>query len=206
MKAKTALIFTAGVVIGALSGFMASREHFRKHYAEVSEKEIESIRELYSIKRNVETVPASVDIEEMPKDKDPVEKIEKELYSEVLNKVNYSKVSDEKVNTMTEQAKKDAEEITKNAGGKFSKKFSIIDEDAYFDSDNAERLIYYSDGVLADEELTEVDPKETIGASYLKEFKKTYDTMYVHNFTTDTDYMVEFSNASYYDLTGEEDD
>ena len=63
-------------------------------------------------------------------------------------------------------------------------------------------MIFYADGVLADEDDHVYDPTETMGATNFKNFKATYDTVYIFNYARNFMYEVIQSNSKYSDIIG----
>ena len=126
-------------------------------------------------------------------------------YHQVLGKTDYTKaVVKDKVTTMTETIEEEAEKIveqvkktTKKA--KVPKKVTQEEFDATSE-DKRRTLYFYADGVLADDEDEVYDPTDIMGATNFKNFKSTYDTVYIFNYALDFMFEIMPSNSRYADI------
>lgn len=214
MNFKSILIFLLGVATGAGGMYLALHKKV--------ENEIN--KELEKLDGNRKTESDQGDEDKNPVDKKPVNNIPVEIskpsseelkrqYSEVLKKTDYTKaIVSDKVKTMTdsikdqvdistEKAKKELGETKKPKRTKVPKKVTQDEFDATAETGRM-TLYYYADDILADDEDIKYDPVETMGATNLKNFKSTYDTIYIFNYATNMMYEIEYSNSLYADITG----
>ena len=178
-----------------------------------NEKETEINKALNEIDkgRHEEVKPVDEPVKEVVKEGHP-EIPDLTKYEQVLKKVDYTKPSSEKVTYMTDVINEESAALTAAAQErvgkpKSSKKVKVpkkVTQDEFDSTDENERrtLYYYSDGILADDEDETYDPIETIGATNFKNFKATYDPIYIFNYATEFMYEIIPSNSKYSDIVG----
>ena len=140
---------------------------------------------------------------EPPEPEEEKEEPDLTKYKQVLEKKDYTKaVTSEKVTTMTDVVEEEAEKLVKKA--KKTKVPKKVTQDEFDSTAESERmtLYFYADGILADDEDVVYDPVETMGATNFKNFKSTYDTVYIFNYATSMMYEVMPSNSKYTDIVG----
>ena len=202
MKVKAILIFLLGVASGAAPVYFYMKN---KQDREVERR----VNEVIGNRPDPETPEGNKD--EGPMMENPEEEKKEETipdltkYSQVLGKTDYTKaVVKDKVTTMTETIEEEAEKIVEQAK-KTSKKTKVpkkVTQDEFDATSNNKRrtLYYYADGVLADDEDEVYDPVETMGATNFKNFKSTYDTVYIFNYALDFMFEIMPSNSRYADI------
>ena len=204
MKAKTILIFLLGVITGA-GGMYAS-------FKSINDKKIEKKvnDELAKIrgdrkKPEEEQEPKKESPEPPDKKEVPVEEKDLTKYSQALGRTDYTKaVVKDKVTTMSDVVEEKIEQIAEKKPTKKTKVPKKVTQEEYDSAEDDERmeLRFYSDGVLADLYDNAMDPTVTMGATNLKNFKSTYDTIYIYNYADSMFYEIEYSNSKYSDIAG----
>lgn len=202
MKAKSILIFLLGVITGAGGMYLS--------FKPLNDKEVERrVNEVISGNKiePKEELKEAVNPKEEPKEEVKEKKDDKDLarYYQALEKTDYTKaIVKDKVTTMTdaidEKIDKMVDPVKKTA--KKTKVPKKITQEEFDSTSEDERrtLYYYSDGVLADDEDEIYDPVETMGATNFKNFKSTYDTVYIFNYALDFMFEIIPSNSRYADI------
>ena len=200
MKIKDVFIFLFGAAVGAGGMYFALDKKTRSKIEEAEKKINEELDKLANKAMTpTENVTEPVDI--------PDEETIKKQYEQVIERVDYTKaVASEKVATMTDTIKEDVKEMVSEAK-KTTKKAKVprkvTQEEFDATSDDKRKILYfYADGVLADDEDVTYDPTETMGATNLKNFKSTYDTVYIFNYARDLMFEIRYSNSKYSDIVG----
>jgi hypothetical protein len=208
---KNALIFTSGAAIGAfvtwriLDKKYADREiENRQIMQEVYRKKTESAEaaakakakpDLTVYKNLVKTSDYSyTHREDIPSEEEQEDDVESEELEEEPTD------EDMQVDTVEEFDPEDspAAEFTPDD-------FSFIDSSDYSSIDGYDKvnLTYYKDGLLADAYDEVVSIEDTIGIEALKMLQKNpFDDLFVRNEKTQTDYMIDYDNRVYSDVTG----
>ena len=220
MKVKDLLIFIVGGLTGAgVMYFVTKKKNDKEvekrvneaigvHGDEPIQNPVEEIAE--TVKEKVEETVETIEekIEEAADILQPTVEEIKEKYADVVKKTDYAKASvSEKVTTMTDAVEEKAKEIVETAK-KSSKKVKVpkkVTQDEFDATPESERreLWFYADNVLADIVTNEkLDPVEIMGATNFKNFKSTYDTIYIFNYATNLIYEITYSNSSYADIVG----
>ena len=200
---KNVLIFLIGAAAGAGAMYLALRKKVEK---EINKALSEIDEDKYGKEENKTT-------EEPEQKESEPGKRDLTAYHEVLKKVDYTKAAPatEEVTTMTESVEKSVEELTEKAqeivGKPKAKKTKVPkkvtpDEFDATNDDGKMTLTYYADGVLADDEDNVYDPVETMGATNFKNFKATYDPVYILNYANGIIYEVVQDNRKYSDIVG----
>lgn len=130
-------------------------------------------------------------------------------YTKAIKEANYdSAVNNDKITTMSDAVEEKTERIIdqaiKKTATKKTKVPKKITQDEFDATSEEERatLYYYADGILADDEDKQYDPVETLGATNFKNFKSTYDTIYIFNYALNMMFEVMPSNSKYADAVG----
>ena len=221
MKIKDVLIFILGGLSGAGVMYFITKKNNDKEVEkrvneaigvcgdESVENSIEEVAE--TVKEKVEETVEAIEekIEDAADILPPTIDEIKEKYSDVVSKkTNYAKASvTEKVTTMTDAIEEKAKEVVETAK-KTGKKVKVpkkVTQDEFDATPESERreLWFYSDNVLADIVTNEqLDPIEIMGATNFKNFKSTFDTIYIFNYATNLIYEITFSNSKYADISG----
>ena len=199
MKLKNVLIFLVGVVTGAGGMYFAFKPINDKKVEELVTKEMNKGKNPQG--DDIPTEEPEVKSEETQK---ATETRDLTNYTKALERTDYTKaVVKDKVTTMTGsiEEKIEANPAKKPKKTKVPKK---VTQDEFDSTNPAERmtLYYYADDILADDEDVKYDPVETMGATNLKNFKSTYDTVYIFNYATNLMYEIEYSNSRYSDIVG----
>lgn len=207
MNLKNVIIFVTGVVTGAGTTYLALVKHTKNEIETRVNKEVERLNGVQS-----EEIPVEVksEIKEETEEAEPEERSESDMekYKEALKRTDYTKaVTSSKVTTMTDAVNEKADELIDKAVKKTTKKTKVpkkVTQDEFDSTAETGRmtLYYYADGVLADDEDIVYDPTETMGATNFKNFKSTYDTVYIFNYATNMMYEIMPSNSKYADVVG----
>ena len=202
MNFKSILIFLLGAVTGSGTTYLVMKKHEDKMIEKRVTKAI--LKEESTKKQGIVEEPAEV---ENPEKEEIVEEEKDEpdltIYKQVLEKKDYTKAAtSEKVTTMTDVIEEETDKLVKKA--KKTKVPKKVTQDEFDSTAESERmtLYFYADGVLADDEDNVYDPVETMGATNFKNFKSTYDTVYIFNYATSMMYEVMPSNSKYSDIVG----
>ena len=204
MKIKDVFIFLFGAAVGAGGMYLALDKKTRSKIEEAEKKINEELDKLANKAEDIcienpESTIKPIDI--------PDEEAIKKQYEQVIERVDYTKaVASEKVTSMTDAVKDDVKEMISEAK-KTTKKAKVprkvTQEEFDATSDDKRKILYfYADGVLADDEDVTYDPTETMGATNLKNFKSTYDTVYIFNYARDFMFEIRYSNSKYSDIVG----
>ena len=200
MKTKNVLIFLLGVVTGAGGMYLS--------FKSINDKKVEQRVNDELFKNRVDQDPLTNPPEYEKKDdvvEAPEEK-ERDLtrYSEIIsNKTDYTKaITKDKVTTMSDAIEEKVEKIVEKKPAKKMKVPKKITQEEFDSTPEDERktLYYYADGVLADEDDQVYDPTETMGATNFKNFKSTYDTVYIFNYALDLMFEIMPCNSRYADI------
>ena len=207
MKVKDLFIFLLGTATGAGGMYLALNKS-------IKEKEARVNKAFEEASKNKEHEPVAK-IKETAEEKEPVKesKAENQIpdltkYTQVLEKVDYTKAAvSEKVKSMTDAVEEQAKELIDSAVKKTGKKPKVpkkVTQDEYDATSENERmrLLYYADGVLANEYDEVYDPVETMGATNFKNFKSTFDTVYIFNYARNCMYEIMQCNSKYSDIVG----
>lgn len=172
MRGINVLIFLGGVAVGAAAGIFATK----KHYEQIANEEIESVKEVFS-KRNEETEEKDISIKnEKPALNDYMDRLKEAGYK------NYSTSADET------KIQKEPDFSTKD--------IYTINDAEFGEEDGYEQLTYtyYNDNILCDENdepLSQNDILRTVGYDALENFDyEENDAVYVRNDILKTDYEI----------------
>lgn len=162
---------TIGITIGAI----ATNKFLEAKYAEVAEKEIDSIRNFYMEK--TKDLTESTEVEH----KFTNDETKKELtdYKNIIKENNYNKNSDKK-----------------EATDKMNDTPYVISPEEFDDDEDFDvvTLLYFEDGVVTDEQYNSIDNYDKyIGEESLEHFgdyPDDEDTVFVRNESTKTNYEI----------------
>ena len=181
-KLLCALAFAAGAATGAL----VSWKLLKTRYEQIAREEIESVKEVYSVKK---AEPEIVDYDE-PEDLEP--KNLKEIVDHVAKNVrgtDYSNI----IKPYTGETEEDDVKAP-----------YVISPDEFGELDyTIESLTYQADGILADDRDFVIDDIEgTVGEASLETFGKyEEDSVFVRNDHLETDYEILLDERKYCDVT-----
>lgn len=192
------LYFLAGVGVGAAGTYF----YLKNKYEKYTQEEIDSVKEAYKISKS-EAVSENSPGEEMvevndvkPDLKDLKKSMKEYKRKEVKDYTDYSTKVEKSENPIHQ---------------KFSEDPEIISEEDFGEIDGYETvtLMYYSDGVLAEDISDEIvdNAEEKVGTSYVDVLlKEGKDAVYVRNEITKTDYEICKSIQTYKEVTGNDPD
>lgn len=201
MSLKSVLIFAAGVVVGSGSTFLVVRNIVNKKADKKLEDRInEELSKLYPQKSN-EPEKKEAESSGVTSGKVVVGVTGRDtsLYQDVIERKEYSSpsIANDKEKTMQDVVEDKVKATTpKTSKPKAPKRVTLEEYDSTEDEKRM-TLYYYADGILADDDDVKYDDVETIGASNIKTFKKTYDNMYVFNPATGFVYEIKYRNITY---------
>jgi hypothetical protein len=178
---SNAFIFALGAGLGSIVTWKV----LKNKYEQLAQEEIESVKEVFSRLRN--TVKEEPDQEVEPESVDTADK-----YDEVLESEGYTSYSDVKT-----EKKGDATVI--DDGGPY-----VIAPEEFGENDEYEAisLVYFADGVLADDQYEPVDDVDSIvGQDSLTHFGEYEDdSVFVRNDELKADYEILLDTRRYSDL------
>ncbi len=183
--------------VGAVTGSVASWCLLKKKYEQIAQKEIDSVKEVYSRymgeKKDENT---EAEVQEKSDDETPSEN--EEAVREVEEEI-------------TRLGYRDYSEITRPKSKKEVRKMScykptIITPEEFGDADgyDTQTLTYYADGVLTDDADYPIeDIDDTIGYESLSHFGEyEEDAVHVRNDALRTDYEILYDPRNYSDVMG----
>lgn len=179
------IIFLGGAATGSLITYFAVNKILKKKYRKIADDSINSMKEDYRKKTE-------------------------DLAKQNLNKPDISKIVEEKI--PEEEIKKDTEKTPyEEAIEKYEVITNIFDQNVYeiteeeYNERNGfekEMLTYYRDLILAND-YDEVIPVETsIGKEAADRVLVVHDTVYIRNESIGTDYLVDYSDKTYSEMSG----
>lgn len=215
---KGVFIFLAGAAVGSAVTYKLVEKHFR----DLAEEEIESVKEVFKERlvtdaKDENPNPVAEEVY------DAIKEINKnnERLEEIIKNGNYATGVDMAEEGTESQQVEGVEEIVDEEDEDDDSDYTVpvevgpdtpttpyvISEEEYGEFGNEEKtLIFYSDSVLADEDDEIVDPESVIGDA-LKEFEDpTMERVYVRDERSEIDYIVLRSEKSYSEVYGEEED
>lgn len=207
---KGVFIFLAGAAVGSAVTYKLVEKHFR----DLAEEEIESVKEVFKERLLTDAK------DENPNPRHEVEKNNSQL-EEIIKNGNYSTgvdMSEEEteskhveaiVEIVDDEDDEDDSDYTVpvEVGPDTAATPYVISEEEFGEFGNEEKtLIFYSDSVLADEDDEIIDPESVIGDA-LKEFDDNMiERVYVRDERSEIDYIILRSEKSYSEVYGEEED
>ena len=193
-KIFSAIIFTAGAVIGSLVTWKV----IKTKYEYIAQEEINSVKEEYtrlmvSMKKklNDSVTYKDSDGNEDDKSEEDMDNFDDSTIKNYNEIVNGYRSSDEEENTQNEKEGEEKEED--NDGVSYMKAPYVISPDDFgsVPGYNVEPLDYFADGILADGWGVELDIAETIGEDAVNHFGDyDDDVVYVRNEQTELEYEV----------------
>lgn len=187
-------------VAGAVTGMFVSREIFRKHYAELADEEIESVRETY--KKKDETKKYDIDEpQEEPKENDHELKEEKIQYNHIIDENGYIHYDYSHVLPKKEETKSKKPEVPQETGYIIS-----VEEFGDIPEYDTMTLTYYADGIVTDDVDDIVEEHNILLGDDFEEVFRDFDasTVYVRNDWMKMDYEILRDDWFYKDCHDEE--
>ena len=180
------LIAGLAFIFGAGAGSFVTYKLVKNRFEEIADEEIESVKELYSRKeKELEENLASEEAKEKAaKNRDKGDIME---YAKKISENRYGDIN-----------------VPEPSVGPIK----VIDERELGEVDDYDiiTLYYYSDGVLADNELTEVeDAIDKVGVDYVDEFENS-DVVYVRNDDYQAYYEIIKKDSTFYEAAGDDED
>lgn len=180
MNKKT--VFILAFIMGAAVGVAGTFGYAKKKYEEIAQEEIDSVKEVFSRKENDTRVVAEKETTNFDTNKPDLTE-----YAAILKKEKYINYS--------EANEKDEE------GKEIMNKPYVIPPESFDDLEDydAISLIYYADGILADEndEIIE-DVENVVGFESLSHFGEFEDdSVYVRNDARKCDYEILTDQRNY---------
>lgn len=173
------LYFLLGVGVGAAGAYF----YLKNKYEQYAQEEIDSVKEMYKAKKEEPKVSETVEIKHVKPDLD-------EYFKRTEEYKNYS--------TKFERPGDPAHKP-------FKEEPEIIPEDEYGELDDFEQvtLMYYSDGILADDISDEIveNADELVGTDYIQKLEEE-DTVFVRNDIEKKYYEISKNLQTYKEVTG----
>lgn len=223
---KKVFIFLAGAAVGSLVTYKI----VQKHYRDLANEEIESVKEMFK-ERMVKDNVGSKGEHYIPKENGVIiqgstgtpnlEVIKnQEMMEKIINESNYKAGVDlAEEGTESQQIEETVEEVLEEDDDDSDYTVPVeveegesipyvITEDEFGEFGNEEQtLIYYSDFVLADEDDDIITDPESVVGEALKEFNEDplLERVYVRDENKEIDYIILKSEKSYSEVNGEEE-
>lgn len=188
------LAFIGGAAAGSLITWKVVDKVLDKKYSEISDREIASVKERYTIPKPV------------IKGKEFVESLKTKPEDVALKATSKPSLVDyaKKIKSYTNYSNKEQEEKTENIFDK-AKKAYVIEPDEYGDDDeyDQQEITLYADGILADEDDTILNADEVLGEGNIEHMGEYEDdALHVKNEERKVYYEVLADVRSYEDATG----
>ena len=191
MSKTSFAMFLAGATVGAAATWLC----IKRHYEQIAQEEIDSVKAAFAERKPV--------IANIAKDEKSNEKQEENQHKADIAKlkpdlVNYAaKLQEEGYTNYTEHSKKNTEEKKDEP--------YVISPDDYGENDNYMQisLVYYSgDGVLADDEDEVIkDIEDIVGEDFTEHFGEYEDdSVFIRNDRQRCDYEILRDNRSFSDV------
>lgn len=186
-------MFMAGATVGAAAAWL----YLKKHYEQIAQEEIDSVKAAFAERKEVNIATPSEEDIAANKKKADMAKLKPDL-------VNYAaKLQEEGYTNYAAKSDKNNKEEDDDP---VNEEPYIISPEEYGDIDKYTKLnlTYYSDGTLADDDDEIVDDiDETVGSDFAKHFGDYEDdSVWVRNDRLKCDYEILRDNRSYKEVTG----
>lgn len=188
-------MFMAGATVGSVATWL----YLKKHYEQIAQEEIDSVKAVFAERKTVEyTSKPDPDEQKDKQHKADIAKLKPDLvdYAAKLQKEGY-------VN-YTEHSAKNNEEEKENS---MPDEPYVISPEEFGESNSYEQinLTYYSDGVLADDSDEVMDDIEgTVGEDFADHFGDYEDdSVHIRNDRLRCDYEILKDNRTYDEVVGE---
>lgn len=189
-------MFMAGATVGSVATWL----YLKKHYEQIAQEEIDSVKAVFAERKNVEyTSEPDTDEQKDKQHKADIAKLKPDIvdYAAKLQKEGY-------VNYTEHSAKNNNDE---EKGNSMPDEPYVISPEEFGESDNYEQinLTYYSDGVLADDSDEVMDDIEgTVGENFAEHFGDYEDdSVHIRNDRLRCDYEILKDNRTYDEVVGE---
>lgn len=187
-------MFMAGITIGSAATWL----YLKKHYEQIAQEEIDSVKAAFSERKPEIVKSKSMANEDANKMKADQAKLKPDL-------INYAaKLAEEGYTNYATTSDKNVKEEKVN----MAEKPYIISPEEFGDFDDYTKLslTYYSDKVLADEDDEIIDDiEETVGSDFDDHFGEYEDdSVFIRNDRLKCDYEILRDNRSYEDVTGKD--
>ena len=177
-------------ILGTAAGLAVSWKFNEKKYAAIADREIESVKEKFSVvKVKSEEVPQDTEQEDVIE----VTEEEKAEYNNILSERKYTNYSN-------------PEQKEEKGGDTMAHDYYIIAPNEFGEIDEYEtnELTYYADGILADDGDDIIDDIENLigedSLLHFGEYEDDPDTIYVRNDRLRTDYEITRDQRRYADV------
>lgn len=184
IKMKKGLIFIGGAAIGSLITYFITDKKLKDKYMKIADDSIQSIKESY--RRKTE------ELAQINRKKDDISVMIKE--KNVVPAENEKQEDLNPYDHVLEQTKINI----------FEPNIHYISEEEYYEMNGFEKeeLTYYRDGVLANEHDDVIPIETSIGTDAIERIKENADCLYIRNESLMTDYMADYCDKSFFEITG----
>lgn len=188
-------MFMAGATVGAAAAWL----YCKRYYEQIAQEEIDSVKEVYATRKEVNVTERNEDDLEADKKKADMAKLKPDLvdYAAKLQEQGY-----------TNYSAKSEKPSKKEDDDSMEDKPYVISPDEYGELDGYDTLslTYYADSVLADDDDEIVDNiDETVGFDFAEHFGDYEDdSVFVRNDRLKCDYEILRDNRPYSDIVGED--
>lgn len=190
-------MFLAGATVGAAGAWL----YCKKHYEQIAQEEIDSVKAAFNERKYGNTYTAKNEEADQEKNKQKADmaKLKPDL-------VNYAaKLQEEGYTNYATYTEKETKNTKVEENKPVDESPYIISPEEYGDGNYTTiSLTYYSDGTLADDEDDVVeDVENTVGSDFAEHFGDYEDdSVFVRNNRLKCDYEILKDNRSYTDVTG----
>lgn len=193
MSKTNLAMFMAGATVGAAAAWL----YLKKHYEQIAQKEIDSVKIAFAERKDVNiTLPSEEDVAANKKKADMAK-----FKSDFVNYV--AKLQEKGYTNYAAKSDKINKEEDNNP---VTKELYVISPEEYGEIEGYAKLslTYYSDGTLADDDDEIIDDiYETVGSNFADHFGDYEDdSVFVRNERLKCDYEILRDNRSYTDVTG----
>lgn len=189
-------MFMAGLTVGSVAAWFC----LKKHYEQIAQEEIDSVKKVFAERRAAQAVKDEDKEQIENQHKADIAKLKPDLmdYAAFLQKEGYTNYTE---HSQKEEKKKETETMT-------AKPYILTPDEFGMSEDDYSQisLVYYADGVLADEEDEPVEDEASIvGEEYMSHFGEyEQDTVYIRNDRLKCDYEILRDHRSFREVTGRE--
>lgn len=179
MKIQTFISF----IVGGIAGSLVTWQFLKQKYERIAQEEIDSVKEVYSRRRNREMSDNDT-IEEKFVEAKPIEKPDIKEYAKMLNEMKY---------LHTDYSNVEKEEYAETESNDIAViPYIISPESMGEDGYDTSSLTYYADDILADEINDKIsDVEGIVGTSWIDELNQSeLDSICVRNEQLKTDYEI----------------
>lgn len=195
IKAMRLAIFALGMSIGSCVTFIFTRNTYKTKYEKIAQKEIESVKEVFSYKKSDDDKNTTVKSE--AEKSNEADAAANHNYKKIASKYDYTKYSNPNDDAQKSEEKKREDDLLNMNDVPY-----VISPEDFGEFEDYEEisLVHYADGVLTDDMEEPIEDIEgTVGSDYFEHFGEyEEDSVYIRNDRLKCDYEIlrDLSNYS----------